>query len=158
MNTSSIGNRALAALLLVALASASLTPAALADGGHGRTRRGRAAGPGVVRVVHRGPTFVERHSDAGALAGFLGGLVVGSILSNAPPPSPPPPAYEYYDPFCRRNFITVGAYDQHLGYHRHPRSVEVVEVHSGRCVDTMDWRGGRWCSRNERLRYEEWIE
>lgn len=156
MNTNSSGNRALAALLLVALASASLAPAALADHGHGRTKRGRSDGPGVVRMVHRGPVFVERHSDAGAIVGFLGGLVVGSILSSTPPP--PPPAYEYYDPFCRRNFITVGAYDQHLGYHRHPRSVMVVEVRSGRCIDTMDWSDGRWCSRNERPRYEEWAE
>lgn len=158
MNTNSIGNRALAVLLLVALASASLAPAALADRDHVRTRRGRSAGPGVVRVVHRGPVFVERHSDAGALVGFLGGLVVGSILSSAPPPSPPPPAYEYYDPFCQRNFITIGAYDQHLSYHRHPRSVEVIELHSGRCVDTLDWRDGGWCSRNERPRYEDWTE
>jgi hypothetical protein len=158
MNTSSIGNRVLAALLLVALASASLAPAALADRGHGRTKRGRTAGPDVARRVHRGPYFIERHSDAGAIVGFLGGLVVGSILSSTPPPPPPPPTFEYYDPFCNRSFITVGAYDQHLGYHRHPRSVEVIEVHSGRCVDTMDWRDGRWYSRNDHPSYEEWTE
>jgi hypothetical protein len=158
MNTNSIGNRTLAALLLIALASASLAPAALADRGHGRTQRGRTDGPGVVRVVHRGPYFIERHSDAGAIVGFLGGLVVGSILSGGQPSSPPPPAYEYYDPYCQRNFDTVGSYEQHLRYHRHPRSAEVVEVHSGRCVDTMDWREGRWCSRNDRPRYEEWTE
>jgi hypothetical protein len=156
MNTNSTGNRALAALLLVALASASLAPAALADRGHGRTWRGRADGPGVVRVAYRGPCLVERHSDAGAIAGFLGGLVVGSILSSAPPP--PPPAYEYYDPYCHRDFVTVELYGRHLGHHGHPRSVEVIEVHGGRCVDTMDWRDGRWCSRNERPRCEEWTE
>jgi hypothetical protein len=158
MRTSSIGNRALAALLFVALASAALAPAALAERSHGRTKHGWSAGPGMGRVAHRGPIFVERHSDAGAIVGFLGGLVVGSILSSTPPPSPPPPAYEYYDPFCRRDFITFEAYDRHLGYHRHPRSVEVIEVYGGRCVDTMDWRDGRWCSRNERPRYEEWSE
>jgi hypothetical protein len=156
MNTSSIGNRALAALLLVALASASLAPAALADRGHGRTKHGRSAGPGVVCVVHRGPCFIEHHSDAGAIVGFLGGLMVGSILSSTPPP--PPPTYEYYDPYCQRNFVTVGVYDRHVRYHRHPRSVEVIEMHSGRCVDTIDWRDGRWCSRNDRPRYEEWTE
>ena len=155
MNTNSIGNRALAALLLAALASASLAPSALADRGHGRTRRGRTDGPGVVRVVHRGPHFIERHSDAGAIAGFLGGLVVGSILSSTPPP---PPAYVYFDPYCHRNFVTIGTYDEHLCYHRHPRSIEVIEVHSGRCVDAMDWRDGRWCSRDDRPRYEEWDE
>lgn len=153
MNTSSTRNRALAALLLVVIASASLASTALADSGHWRTKRGRAAGP---VVVHRGPHFVERHSDAGAIVGFLGGLVVGSILSGTPAPSPAPAAYEYYDPFCRRNFITIEAYDRHLGYHRHPRSVEVIEMHGGRCVDTMDRRDGRWCSRGERPRYEDW--
>jgi hypothetical protein len=145
-------------LLLVALASTSLAPVALADHGHGRTRRGWTNGPGVVRVVHRGPYFVERHSDAGAIVGFLGGLVVGSILSSTPPMPPPPPAYEYYDPYCHRRFVSVEAYDEHLSYHRHPRSVEVVEVHSGRCVDTLDWRDGDWRSRNERSGYEEWDE
>ena len=158
MNTSSIGNRALAALLLVALTSAALAPAALADRGHGGTKRGRTAGHGVTRVVHRGPYFIERHSDAGAIVGFLGGLMVGSILSSTPPPPPQPPAYAYYDPYCQRDFATFGAYDRHVRYHRHPRSVEVIEVHSGRCVDTMEWRDGRWCSRDERPRYEEWTE
>ena len=160
MSTRSIGNRALAALLLVALASASLAPAALADRGHGRTKRGWADGPGAVRMVHRGPYFIERHSDAGAIVGFLGGLVVGSILSNAPPPPPPPPppAYEYYDPYCSRSFLTIEAYDHHLDYHRHPRSVEVIEVHSGRCVDTLEWSDGRWYSQDDHPRYEDWTE
>jgi hypothetical protein len=156
MKTNSIGTRALAALLFVALVSAALAPAALADRSHVRTKRGRMDGPGVVRVVHRGPYFVERHSDAGAIVGFLGGLVVGSILSNTPPP--PPPAYLYFDPYCQRNFVTVGAYDEHLYYHRHPRSLEVIEVHSGRCVDTLDRRDGRWCSRDDHPQYEEWDE
>ena len=151
MKSNSIGNRALAVLLLAALTSASLAPAALADG-RARYRRGRPSGPGVVRVVHRGPYFIEPHSDAGAIVGFIGGLVVGSILSSTPPP---PPEYEYYDPYCRRHFVTVGAYDEHLAYHRHPRSAEVIEVHSGRCVDTMDWRDGRWCSRDDHPRYDE---
>jgi hypothetical protein len=158
MNTSSIGNRALAALLLVALASAALAPVALAGGSHGRTKRGRSVGPGVVRVVHRGPYFVERHSDAGAIVGFLGGLVVGSILSSTPPPPPPPPTFEYYDPYCHRTFVTVEAYDEHLDYDRHPRSVEVIDMRSGRCVDTLDWLDGRWCSRDDHPRYEKWDE
>jgi hypothetical protein len=158
MNRNSIGNRALAALLLVAIASASLAPAALADRDHGR--RGRWEHGGPVRVVRHGPCFVERHSDAGALVGFLGGLVVGSILSSTSPPPPPPapPVYVYHDAFCHRDFDTVEAYEAHLAYHRHPRSVEVVEAHSGRCVDTLEWRDGRWCSRYDRPPGEDWAE
>jgi hypothetical protein len=157
MNTRSMGNRALGVLLLVALISASLAPPAAADRGYGHYRRGRPAvhGPGVMRAVHRGPYFVERHSDAGAIVGFIGGLVVGSILSSAPPPPPTPPVYEYYDPYCRERFATVEAYDEHLIYHRHPCSVDVIEVHSGRCVETLDRRDGRWCSQDDPPRYEE---
>jgi hypothetical protein len=155
MNTNSIGNRALTALLLAALAGAALAPDALADG-PGRHPHGRPAfrERHVTRVVHRGPYFIERHSDAGAIVGFLGGLVVGSILASAPPA--PPPAYDYYDPYCDERFLTIEAYDEHLCGHRHPRSVEVVEVHGGRYVATLDWRDGRWCNRDEHPRYEEW--
>ena len=71
--------------------------------------------------------------------------------------------YEYYDPYCRERFATIEAYDEHLYEYRHPRTVEVIEVHSGRCVDTLDWRDGRWCSRDDRDRddrpsYEDWDE
>ena len=153
MNRKSVTNRALGALLLVALASASLAPAALADRDHVRYKRGGPdfRGRGVMRVVPRGPYFIERHSDTGAIVGFLGGLVLGSMLSSAPPP-PPPPVYEYYDPYCRERFDTLEAYDEHLYDHRHPRRAEVLEVHSGRCVDTLDWRDGRWHSRDDQDR------
>jgi hypothetical protein len=153
MNRNPIRNRALAMLLLVAVASATLAPAALADRGRGRHRDH----PRMVRVTHhRGPWIVERHSDAGALVGFLGGLVVGSVLSNASTPPPPPPrVYEYEDPFCHRSFRSLEAYERHLAYHRHPGEVNVVEVHSCRVVDALVWRGDRWCSRYDRPRYGE---
>jgi len=149
MNRLSIANRALGVLLLVALASASLAPAAMADRDHARYKRGGQVfrGRSVVRVAHRGPCFIERHSEAGTIAGFIGGLVLGSVLSSAPPP-----VYEYYDPYCRESFDTIEAYDEHLYYHRHPRRAEVIEVHSGRSVDTWDWRDGRWYSRDDQDR------
>jgi hypothetical protein len=157
MSTNSIANRALSALLFFALAGAAFAPVALADHGHGRSKRG---GPifesrGMMRVVHRGPCFVERRSEAGTIAGFIGGLVLGSVLSSTPPP---PPAYDYYDPYCRERFGTIEAYDRHLSYHRHPRSVDVIEVHSGRCVDTLEWRDDRWYGQDERPQFEEWSE
>jgi hypothetical protein len=155
MNTRSNGTRALALLLLIALSTAALAPAAAADHRQVRYKRiSRGYGPRVVRVIHGGPMIIERHSDFGAVAGFLGGLVVGSVLSNAPPP---PPVYEYFDPYCHQRFATVVAYDDHLYRHRHPRRLEVIEVHSGRCVDTWDWRDGRWCGQDDRdPRDEEW--
>jgi len=150
MNRLSIANRAPGVLLLVALASALLAPAAMADRDHARYKRGGPVfrGRGVVRVAHRGPCFIERRPEAGTIAGFIGGFVLGSVLSSAPPP-PPPPVYEYYDPYCRERFDTIEAYDEHLYRHRHPRRAEVIDVHSGRSVDTWDWRDGRWYSRDD---------
>jgi hypothetical protein len=154
MKRNPIRTRALVALLLVAVASASLAPAALADRDHG----GRRGHPRTIRV-HRGPWIGERHSDAGAFVGFLGGLVVGSILSTASSPAPPPPpAYVYEDPFCHRSFASLEAYEYHLGYHRHPREADVIEMRSGRQVDALEWRDGGWCSRYDHPRYEEWDE
>jgi len=154
MDTRSKVDRALTALLIAVLATATLASAALADRGFVRYRGGgpRFHGHDVVRMVHRGPVFIERHSDFGPIAGFLGGLVLGSVLSNAVPPPPPPPAYEYYDPYCHERFGSVQAYEEHLHYRGHPRTLEVIELRSGRCVDTWDWRDGRWCSRDDRDR------
>jgi hypothetical protein len=97
---------------------------------------------------------IDKHA---LLAVLITLVAVGSILSNASTP-PPPPVYEYEDPFCHRSFGSLEAYERHLGYHRHPCSVEVIEVHSGRCVDTLDWRDGRWYSQDDHPRYEEWTE
>jgi hypothetical protein len=152
MTMSRFVKRGVGVLLLVAAAAVSLAPVAQAGHGHGRVRYkgpGRVVyGPGVVRVVDRRPVFIERHSDLGpAIAGFFGGLVLGSVLSNAQPAPPPPPVYDYYDPYCRERFPSLDLYDQHLDWHSHPRVIEVIEIHSGRCVDTYDWRDGRWSSR-----------
>ena len=153
MHTRSMGSRALRALLIAALATATLAPAAAAGAGRVRYKivpRGHA--PHVLRVGHRHPVFIERHSDVGAMVGFLGGLVVGSVLSNAPPP----PAYAYFDPYCHERFAAIEAYEAHLDRHRHPCRVEVIEVHSGRCVDTWCWRDGRWRGDEEGPGDDEW--
>ena len=141
--------RGLGVLLLATAAAVTLVPAAQAGHAYGRVRYkgpGRVlGGPGIVRVVERRPIFSERHSDVGpAFVGFLGGLVLGSVLSNAHPAPPPPPVYGYYDPYCREDFPSLESYERHLDWHRHPRLIEVVEVRSGRCVDTDEWRDGRW--------------
>jgi hypothetical protein len=148
-------NRGTAVLLAVALATSLLAPAA--EAGHRRPHR-------------RGPVVIERHSDAGAVIGFLGGLVLGTVIANAQaPPSPVceragDPDYDYYDPWCRESFGTLDRYERHLDRHRHPRRAEVVDERSGRCVDTVRWYEGRWISDGEQARaadedappYEEW--
>jgi hypothetical protein len=151
-----IVKRGLEVLLLVALAAGSLAPAALADRGHGRSRSG-GPGPGYVRGYGgwrgsgHGPIFIERHSDAGpAIVGFLGGLVLGTVLSNAQPAPPPVPVYEYYDPYCHERFGSLRAYEQHLDYHDHPWAIDVIEARSGRYLDTYVWQDGRWTSGADR--------
>jgi len=143
MNRSMI--RGLGVLLLLALATASLAPAAQAGHGHRGHRHGRAVfgGSHVVRVV-------EHHTSPGAVfAGFLGGLVLGTVLSDAQA-APPPPVYEYYDPYCGERFVSLEVYGDHAWRHRHPLVVDVIDVHSRRCVDTYRWRDGRWCGRYDR--------
>ncbi len=154
-----IMNRGISALLVAALATSLLAPAAEA----GRRRPHR-----------HGPVIIERHSDAGALFGFLGGLVLGAVIADAR--TAPPPAcartyaggYDYHDPYCRLTFTSLERYEDHLARHRHPRTAEVVDVRSGRCVDVVRWHDGGWVadgegtvvedgrSRADAPAYEEW--
>lgn len=159
-------HRGAGVLLAAALVTALLAPAADA-GRRGPYRHGHG----------HGPVIIERHSDAGAVVGFLGGLVLGTIISNAQ--SAPPPVceraaatdYEFYDPWCRATFASLERYELHLDRHRHPRTAEVVELRSGRRVDTVRWYDGRWvagdegaivdddrapAARDDAPRYEEW--
>src|SRR6267378_982790 len=90
-------------VLGVAIAAASLVSPAAAD--HGRRYKGPGGNPGGypggygggyggVRVVRHGTIFQGRsyttlsRSSCGtpALAGFIGGLIVGNVLAHAAPP------------------------------------------------------------------------
>ena len=155
--------RGLPVLLLVAVAAASFAPVAEAGRRRGHVRYRDVApayrGRHVVRVIDRRPVMVvRRHRRPGAFAGFLGGLVLGTVLSHARPACPRPSVvYEYYDPYCHRTFASLDAYHAHLRYHHHPRLVDVIDVRTGRCVDTYHWRDGGWCSRHDRdWEYEHW--
>jgi hypothetical protein len=153
MTLSRIGNRALGILLPALLATAALAPVAQAGHGHGRVRYKGAGpydgGPRMARVVRHPPFYFEHHSGAGpAIAGFLGGLVLGTVLANAQPA--PPPGTTYFDPYCDQRFVSLDLYGEHFCHHHHPRVIRVIEVRSGRCVDTYGWRDGRWTSRDDR--------
>lgn len=153
--------RATSIVLVAALATALSAPAAEA----GRRHR---------RVVRHHPVIIERHSDAaGAVFGFLGGLVLGTVIANA---QPAPvcergyePDYDYYDPYCRETYGSLDRYEDHLRRHRHPPTAEVVDARSGRQVDSVRWRDGRWVADDDYDRddrapvtyretpaYEEW--
>jgi len=150
--------RATGVLLAVALATALLVPAAEAG------RRGPHR-----RALRHGPVFVERHSDAGVVFGFLGGLVLGTVIANAQAPAGGRAygrGYAYYDPYCRETFASLEGYEVHLVRHRHPCTAEVVDVRGGRCLDTVHRRDGRWTGgdawalddggRDDAPPYEEW--
>ncbi len=142
---------------LVALATvASLSGPASADRGR-RYKYGPYGGPQVVnaypvtRVV-----YTRRSSDAGpALAGFIGGLVLGSVISHAqpvhaycpPPPCDDGPDYVYYDPYYHRSFASFDDYACHR-WHR-PGVVTVIEVRTGRCVGEREWDGEGWRDRGD---------
>ncbi len=159
MDWSLMRRRATVVALAVVLAAVALAPAA--EAGHGRRVRYQGVesyrgGHRVVRVVHEGPFFIHRHSDAGsAIAGFLGGLVLGAVLSNAQAAAPPPPAYYYYDPWCRERFVTLDDYRDHFCCEHHPRVIEVRDARTDRCVDEYDWSDGAWHSERDEGRGPE---
>jgi hypothetical protein len=160
-------SRGIPTLLAAALAVASAAPAAQADrhdvrfkgpsynsggGWHGGGYRGYRGGWGH-------PVFVREHSGVGpAIGGFIGGLVLGSVLTHANDnyyPPPPPvvyrervvaPAYRYYDPYCGSEFSSLDAYRDHAYRARHPLVARVIDVRTGDCVDTYCWHDGGWRS------------
>ncbi|HVP14505.1 MAG TPA: hypothetical protein VMS88_03110 [Terriglobales bacterium] len=149
-----IAHRGLRVLLIVTLAAASLASTAAADRGRGRDygrggppSYGHGHGHRIVRGYGGGlrPIIVERHSSAGpAIVGFLGGLVLGSVLSDAYHAASSQPAYVYYDPYCRERFVSFEAYENHLQYQDHPPVLDVLDSRDGRCVDSYVWQDGHW--------------
>ncbi|MBI5709088.1 MAG: hypothetical protein HZC42_02125 [Candidatus Eisenbacteria bacterium] len=151
MRFDALTHRGLRILLLATFTLVLAAPAAHA--GHRGGVRYKGYDPYVhrPRVVHAyayRPVYVERHYHSGpAFAGFLGGLVLGAAISNASPACEP--GYAYYDPYCHERFASLDLYYGHVGRHRHPRVVQVIEVESGRYVDTRAWDDGRWVSRGD---------
>ena len=148
-------------LALASFALAALSPAAQAGLGSRRYKDVPAYDPPpAARHVHYAPqrvVYLERHSDAAPVfAALIGGLVIGSILSQ---PSAPPvvePAYYYWDPWCHERFASLALYQSHFYRHHHPRVVRVVSVESGDCVDTYCWHEGGWRSAPRRDHDEDW--
>ena len=153
-------SRGMLIVLGMALVSASLVSPAGADPGQRYKGPRVQRGPVIVRHVgtpSRHYYYSSRGSSAGpAIAGFIGGLIIGNVLAQAaPPPAYCAPArdygyrdpYCYYDPYCRETFVSLEAYGAHLDCTRHPAIVRVIEVDNGRCVGERAWRDGRWRDR-----------
>ena len=142
MNRLTRHRRWVAGLLLAALVTATLAPAAEA---HGRKRRYKIVHPAYhTRVITRyhspGSVYIVRRSSAGpAIAGFLGGLFLGATLAHAAPAG-----FSYYDPYCDERFVSLEIYRAHLHHHHHPRIVRVIALDTGDCAHTYRYQQGRW--------------
>jgi hypothetical protein len=160
-------SRGIPILLTLAFALVTLAPAAGADPGHGRGNAWGRRYKGVdswsnnCGYGYGGPRRVivrERSSAGPAIAGFIGGLVVGSVLNNAHGGYCDRPVYRervvyrdtyapsycYYDAYCHESFPSLDLYYRHA-YHRHPLVAREIDVRSGECVDTFCYHDGRWC-------------
>lgn len=148
MKTLLPNRRTLAVLMLSLFTISTFASAALADrGGNPRWRNGP---PGreyryAPQARYGSRVFIERHSDAGpVLAGLVGGLVLGAMLSHAQQPAVQV-RYSYWDPYSDVGFATLGQCQEHIWRYDHPRIVRVIDDSDGRCVRTLYWRHGGWC-------------
>ena len=127
---------------------ALLAPAAQADSGPWFRWQQGAHAPRVVQTTR----VVYGHSESAApvIAGFIGGLVIGSqigshvaYVSSCPPP-PPPCEYEYYDPYADAYYPSLDDCYAHMRYVSYAPFVQVIDVRTGGCVDSYRWYEGGW--------------
>lgn len=143
-------------VLLVVAAAVLAAPMAEAGRGNGKGHRKWKRGHEVTRVVHEHRYYprsrrVVVHRDGGAaplIAGFIGGLIVGSHVGTAHA-APARVVHVYHDPYCDTRFSSLAVYEDHLYRHRHPRVVRVIERDSGHCVSTRHWHDRRWIDSDE---------
>ena len=128
------------------LATLLLTTASSAFADHGRWRRYKGVDGRFVsqRVIVR-----ERSSAGPALAGLIGGFILGAaVASNAEPVyvhrhhySRPVVVYRYYDPYDEYWYDSL---DECRFRNGHPRIIQVIDVRSGRMVRQVRFHDGRW--------------
>lgn len=180
MNLKSLQHRLIAGTLLATFAVTTLAPAAFAGHGEGHSRKYRRQDRPVFagRVSYVPQRVVEfRHRSNGGgstLAGFLGGIAVGAILTSAaqshagtraqcaqqpaysgPAAYCPAPEerYSFEDPYCRERFSSLDGYLSHArGHCHHALVAQVIDNRDGDCVDVIRFNDGRWetCDRDDR--------
>lgn len=166
MKLHALFSRGIPTLLVAAVAVTAAAPAALAAHNDVRFKGSSSSwhggyGGGGYHAYRGGWGRAEyrEHSGVGpAIGGFIGGLVLGSVISHSndtycPPPTRViyrervvEPAYRYYDPYCGEEFASLDEYRDHASHARHPLVARVIDVRSGDCVDTYCWKDGGWRS------------
>ncbi len=154
MNLRKVLNRTLAITLVLSTGMLAVAPAAMARGNHGKVRYKGIAHSRYVGHDRHAPRFIVRHDHDGAgpvLAGLIGGLILGTALSNAAPPVVVhertvvrAPQYRYWDPYCDEWFVSLSACSEHCRYEGHPRLVRVFDGYDGPCLRTLRWSDGAW--------------
>jgi len=128
---------------LLATLLLSTATAAFADRG-GRRFKGVDHCFAPQRVIIR-----EHSSAAPALAGLIGGFLLGAaVTSNAEPiyvhhvySSRPVVVYRYYDPYEDYWYDSLDECRFHYG---HPRVIQVIDVRSGHVVRALRFHDGGW--------------
>lgn len=154
-------HRIVTAGLIATLAIGSIAPAALADHGHFRYRGW--SGRGFQHVGYGSRVIVRERSSGGSalgagLVGLVGGLALGTLLSNshpqpayvAAPPvddryaAPSRPACVYEDPWTRDRYPSLDAYLYDTRGADHPAVVRVLDARDGDVLQTIAYRNGHW--------------
>jgi len=158
-------HRALAIASLATVSLAAVAPDAFAGHGWGHSKKYRRYDCSSRIVEHvayvRPAPVVEVHSSScggSALAGFVGGLALGVVLTSATGAhASAPPAhcaayhsaayydtYGYEDPYCHERFSSLDLYLVHARRCDHPRVVRVIDARDGACVRVIHYDQGQW--------------
>lgn len=152
----STSRRLIAAALLGAFSLIAVAPqSASAAKNHGPWIRYKQPAHGRPAQQHNYRRYESRGSGSAgpAIAGFIGGLVVGSAIRHEParryhePAYCPPPrrSYSYGDPYSHERFQSLSAYDNHWRRHRGgARIVLVFESGRSECVNRLHYSNGQY--------------
>lgn len=155
MNFSTRMTKTVAVGLLASMAMLTIAP--LAEAGNKRHRHSRYKGVSCESShrVHRSQWRVvhDRHSHAApVIAGVLGGIILGTAISNAR--TEPVIVRErvvvrehpqrYFDPYCETWYDDLDECRYSMRDHRHPMVVQLIDTRRDQCVETYRWHRGDW--------------
>jgi hypothetical protein len=126
---SPINRKVMAFMAVLILALGTIAPFAEAGNAYGRRWKKKGRNVRVVRVERSYPshTYIVRRSDnfGPVLAGFVGGLILGAVLTDRASGHA-----VYRDPYCDRPFYSRASFDDHCRTYHRSREVRVVQYSS----------------------------